>query len=137
MKRCPKCKIPKPRDKFYKNKTTKDGLYGYCKVCHINLTKKWKKENKKLYLSIRKKRYHKRIKFFSDYKKDLGLKCRKCRENNPACLVFHHRNPSRKSFNIGCSIARYSIKRIIKEIAKCDVLCANCHAKLHYNLKKK
>ncbi len=30
---------------------------------------------------------------------------------------------------------RMSKERILKEIAKCDVLCRNCHAKLHWEIR--
>lgn len=40
---------------------------------------------------------------------------------------FDHRDPMDKTFTI--SAARtYSDQRIIEEIAKCDVVCKNCHA---------
>lgn len=135
MKQCFKCKISKPENRFYKNERTKDGLYIYCKACHSIITKKWQKENKELCSSIRKKRYNKKRKFLVSYKK--GLKCQVCGESDSVCLVFHHRNPKEKDFYVGCSVSGYSLERIMKEIAKCDVLCANCHAKLHYKLRKK
>lgn len=33
MKTCNKCGIEKPKSRFYKNKTTKDGLQHWCKIC--------------------------------------------------------------------------------------------------------
>ena len=33
MKFCPRCKIEKSLDKFYKNPKTKDGLRSWCKLC--------------------------------------------------------------------------------------------------------
>ena len=60
--------------------------------------------------------------------------CTKCNENHPACLDFHHRDSSEKEYTIAYLTGNTgSIKRIIQEIEKCDVLCANCHRKLHYN----
>jgi hypothetical protein len=60
------------------------------------------------------------------------LKC-KCGENDIACLVFHHKDPSKKEINIGEAINRgWSIKRLTKELMKCEVMCSNCHRKLHY-----
>jgi len=35
MKKCRKCSLTKPTNNFYKNKKVKDGLYSYCKSCHI------------------------------------------------------------------------------------------------------
>lgn len=59
--------------------------------------------------------------------------CKHCGETHPACLQFHHRDPSMKDFSISNAVGwGWSIARIEAEIAKCDVLCGNCHAKIHY-----
>jgi len=64
-----------------------------------------------------------------------GLSC-SCGENHIACLDFHHRNPDEKEITIAEVFRKgWGWERIEKEIAKCDVLCKNCHAKLHYNEK--
>lgn len=133
-KRCSKCKTYKSKSEFYKSKADKSGLCSYCKVCNAIVTKKWRKENKGLFYSYTKKYKDKKRKLYIEYKK--GLKCQECGENHPACLVFHHRNPKEKVFTIGCSAPGYSIKKTMSEIAKCDVFCANCHKKLHYDLRK-
>ncbi len=57
--------------------------------------------------------------------------CSRCEESDLACLDFHHRDGGEtKEGHIGY-IRRFSIERILAEIAKCDVLCANCHRKHH------
>lgn len=41
-------------------------------------------------------------------------------------------------FNISEAVQRgYSLDRIKKEIKKCIVLCANCHAIRHFNMRNK
>lgn len=61
------------------------------------------------------------------------LKCAQCGENHPATLQFHHCDPQNKDFNLSEAVREgYSIERIKREVAKCTVLCANCHAKEHY-----
>lgn len=56
--------------------------------------------------------------------------CRKCGERDPRCLQFHHRNPNEKKFDLP-TWANASKKRLQKELNKCEILCANCHAKEH------
>jgi hypothetical protein len=58
--------------------------------------------------------------------------CKRCGYNeHPAALHFHHvRGP--KLFNIGRSMG-YSAAVMEAEIAKCDVLCADCHHAEHRN----
>ena len=56
-----------------------------------------------------------------------------CGESHIACLQFHHPDPLEKSFEIGLARCRmWSLKRLRREMDKCQVLCANCHAKLHW-----
>lgn len=73
----------------------------------------------------------KRRAWLKEYKKT--LKCSRCPESFWACLDFHHKNPEEKEFEIREIVDKgVSMARILKEIAKCDVLCANCHRKEHF-----
>lgn len=59
--------------------------------------------------------------------------CARCGEDHPATLDFHHRDPAAKDFNLSnVSAYGWSLERIQAEIAKCEVLCANCHRKEHW-----
>lgn len=44
-KTCSKCKQELPVTEFYKNKSSKDGLYGSCKKCHCERTRAWSSKN--------------------------------------------------------------------------------------------
>ena len=58
--------------------------------------------------------------------------CRQCGESDPRCLDFHHRKPSEKAMAINKMVLYgYSKSRIRAEIEKCELLCANCHARFH------
>ena len=52
-----------------------------------------------------------------------------CGESHPACLDFHHLTKD-KQINIA-DAKGWGLARIMKEIKKCTVICANCHRKLH------
>jgi hypothetical protein len=56
------------------------------------------------------------------------LKCNRCSENRAAALQFHHKDPSIKQLDISRAVWKRSWKWILREIDKCEVLCANCHA---------
>ena len=46
----------------------------------------------------------------------------------PYQMDFDHRDPSIKSFNVMTGRAMLmSTRRVLDEVAKCDVVCANCH----------
>lgn len=64
------------------------------------------------------------------------LSCNQCGEAHSAALDFHHRDPSGKEYNVSQMFSgTYSRQTILAEIEKCDVLCSNCHRKLHHDLK--
>jgi len=53
-------------------------------------------------------------------------KCKNCGESRPECLDFHHRHG--KDFTISKLVVRKAtIPKLKEAIARCDVLCANCH----------
>ncbi|MFA5558899.1 MAG: hypothetical protein WDA59_05510 [Methanofastidiosum sp.] len=88
--------------------------------------------NKEKYLEKNRRLRARNYAFLKELKSK--LKCSVCGEDHIACLDFHHRNPEEKEYTIGEIPNRcWSIKRIQEEIDKCDVLCANCHRKFHYN----
>ena len=63
-----------------------------------------------------------------------GHECIKCGENNPVCLCYHHRKGTIKKDTIAAMLHEFRSKEIIiEELKKCDCLCHNCHAKLHYS----
>jgi len=129
IKKCSKCKKIKPLDEFAKNKVKKDGYGHNCLVCQRLYIKAHYEANKKYYSEKARKREKANAEWFKKYKN--GLSCLKCGENHPACLDFHHRDPNKKESEISRLIQYCSLKNTIKEINKCDVLCSNCHRKLH------
>lgn len=57
--------------------------------------------------------------------------CALCGIKHPAVLQFHHTR-GEKAFEIAIAVAQcFAWERIEEEIAKCDVVCANCHHKAH------
>lgn len=63
-----------------------------------------------------------------DYK---GNKCSKCGYDKcPGALDFHHLE--NKEFNISNNGITNSWAKVLKELDKCVILCANCHRELHY-----
>ena len=57
--------------------------------------------------------------------------CSQCSEDDPRVLQFHHRDESEKEFTIGAAVNYRSLEALLREVEKCDVLCANCHIKTH------
>lgn len=71
--------------------------------------------------------------FINNYK--LANSC-ECGETHTACLEFHHTDPSTKDFDVALAVNKcLSLEKLIQEISKCIVLCANCHRKLHFMMK--
>lgn len=90
--------------------------------------KRWYEKNKALQVARVRARQEELRVWLEEYKATLA--CSRCPENDPVCLDFHHCDPSLKEVNIANAIhSGWSKARIEAEIAKCEVLCANCHRK--------
>jgi hypothetical protein len=63
-----------------------------------------------------------------------GGRCSRCGyDRSHAALTWHHLEPSSKSFRLDLrSLSNRGKRSIDAEIAKCILLCANCHAEEHF-----
>lgn len=133
MKQCNKCQKQFEINNFCKNKRFSDGLNPRCKICKKEEAKKHYLKHKRKILDKNKEKNQLRFKKFKEYIYNLKLKgCSKCKENNPCCLEFHHKDPNQKEFDISTAICHRlkGIKTILIEINKCIILCINCHRKI-------
>ncbi len=64
--------------------------------------------------------------------------CMDCGVKYPSvCMEFDHRTPRFKYQAVGnLASSHWSIKRIQQEIAKCDLVCSNCHRIRTYSKKQ-
>ncbi len=54
--------------------------------------------------------------------------CADCQQRFPPCAMdFDHRDPGSKRYTVTRMIGRAGSARILAEVAKCDIVCANCH----------
>jgi hypothetical protein len=87
-------------------------------------------EHKTQYRDRVRERRQQRTAWLRELKRKYG--CSKCPEHHPACLDFHHRDPRHKSGEVCQMLHRGSWQKVLEEIDKCEVLCSNCHRKLHW-----
>ncbi len=67
----------------------------------------------------------------------MGGECQVCGYHKyQGALDFHHIDPSTKSFGIGGYRHSRSWDRVKKELAKCILVCANCHREIGAGIVK-
>ena len=129
MKRCCACKSEQPIENFNRNKCRKDGLQSRCRPCDQHRAREKYRGS-----SIEQEKTKLRSKTLSDSNNEfvyallLVSKCVTCGENDPATLDFDHLVPEDKHLNVS-RMKKHSRKTLEAEIAKCQIICANCHRK--------
>jgi hypothetical protein len=70
------------------------------------------------------------------YIKQFGGRCQSCglelTDNNYCVFDFHHEYPQEKEY-MWSKLRLLSDSRIQEELAKCKLLCANCHRMAHHD----
>jgi hypothetical protein len=61
------------------------------------------------------------------YADKIAKGCSRCPERRPSCLQYHHLDPSKKVAGIGKLMQSAHPDVVAAEMAKCILLCANCH----------
>jgi len=123
-KKCIRCKILRNPSSFANNSNwTKHTI---CKTCHNKYASEHYRKNKSKY----KENLRRRQKIAHDFINDIKSKnpCKDCGKKYPFYIMeFDHRNPNTKRDAVSKLRRHCSHKTISKEIAKCDLLCSNCH----------
>jgi uncharacterized Zn finger protein len=129
MQKCRDCGETKPWIEFNKNKAKKSGYGTKCRECMKIYRHKHYRENKERLREeiTTRKNYIKE--WFREYKKTLS--CSQCGFSHPAALDFHHTRDKENLVSMMASCG-HSKQRILDEVAKCEILCANCHRIHHY-----
>lgn len=98
-------------EKFYKGKST------LCTQCVSKNTVCRNRKNKLLAVAYK------------------GSICQRCGyDKYIGALQFHHRNPDLKDPNWNLIKNRH-FDKIKEELDKCDLLCSNCHAEVHHEIR--
>jgi hypothetical protein len=114
VKHCNICDQTLPLGMFYRNCRMPDGYLKQCKQCHGDR-----------YRVARAQRAKQSRLYIQQIKLDRG--CADCGFNShPAALDFDHLPEFVKVYRV-CTMADMSRELIDAEIAKCEVVCANCH----------
>jgi hypothetical protein len=116
MKRCKMCGEEKPLSEFYGNYKTKDGRLSWCKPCTVI---RYREGVLRRAAAVRS--------YIQSIKMERG--CTDCGyREHPEALEFDHLPGFVKEHRIAQLSAGAKREKIDAEIAKCEVVCANCHA---------
>lgn len=111
MKTCARCHKEKDESQFFKK--TGKRLHSYCKPCFSRYCMdRW----------LARKRWAIEL---------LGGKCADCGNTfHQNVYEFHHNDPTEKELDWN-KLRQCGIAKIKLELAKCTMLCANCHRHKH------
>jgi hypothetical protein len=89
--------------------------------------KLWWQRNRERHMRNTRKNKAKRREFiYTNFK---SKPCMDCGGSfPPECMQFDHRPGTIKSFSVSSHGLSKSLDKLLAEIEKCDVVCANCHA---------
>lgn len=126
---CSMCRVWKALDEFHLKRASRDGRQSRCRACNIAAQIRFHADHPELC----RDRISKRSLRLRDRNRTLLLAylldhpCIDCGEPDPVVLEFDHVRGT-KAANV--SMLVFGLKRwetILEEIAKCEVVCANCH----------
>ncbi len=127
MRRCGVCGESKPMEAFAWRRRKKVQRDSMCRECRRAYGRKHYEANRERYIqnaaALRRKNRVERTAYLIEYFESHS--CVVCGESDPVVLEFDHLRD--KEFDVCQGLAERSWQSVLNEIAKCDVVCANCH----------
>ena len=125
MKLCPRCQTLKEETDF--GVRTNGKAQAWCRACHQAYQRNYYREHQAYYADLQARRVRRNRQML---RKAKSVPCADCGQTFPFYVMdFDHRPGEVKAFALAnvAGQTRISAERIQAEIAKCDVVCANCH----------
>jgi hypothetical protein len=127
---CSKCGRLLPESEFAFKYKQLNLLHTNCRACQRPMRHAAYERNKKYYQSKIYDRQRELLIWFEGLKSSVS--CLRCGFSHPAAIQFHHRDPKQKDMEIYLAVRKgWGKERILRELEKCDPLCANCHFIVH------
>jgi hypothetical protein len=127
LRRCGRCGKSKPIEEFAWRRRTRGQRDNYCAPCRADYKREHYAANRPRYVSQALARKQalaaERAAFLIEFFRERP--CADCGEADPVVLEFDHKTD--KLFNISKGLRDRSWQSVLDEIAKCEVVCANCH----------
>ena len=126
-KYCKRCDSHLSRELFTESSARYDGLQSYCRECMKLYRKEYYERNKQSHLDRNKKSMARMRLFILERKSASCSDCGVTYPGEPWLMEFDHRQRSDKREEINMSLRSGSMKRLIEELDKCDLVCVVCH----------
>ncbi|MGI8576036.1 MAG: hypothetical protein ACR2MA_12050 [Egibacteraceae bacterium] len=127
-KRCSRCGTTKPIDEFPLRRRDTGKRQPYCRSCKAVYQRDWYERNRDRHIADVQRNRQRRI--IDNRTIIAAAKDRPCVDCGvrfpPFVLDFDHVKES-KDGNVSEMVRHVSPRVLLTEIAKCDVVCANCH----------
>lgn len=127
-KRCIKCGEEKPLTQFYKRSGAKDGHRNECSACKRAGARTYRREN---YAAIRANVERGRSEVRAYLRALKENPCADCGQTFPHWVMDFHHLRDKEVMISRLASGGYPMRRVKAEVAKCVLLCSNCHRIRH------
>lgn len=128
MKPCSKCGLMLPLSEYHLRHDTNGTYRSDCRSCRSEYHRAYYQKNRERCREHQRRnqprRRHENRRRLFEYLAD--KRCVDCGETDPVVLELDHVR-GQKDFNIGSMVSAFAWSRIVAELKKCVVRCANCH----------
>jgi hypothetical protein len=125
---CGRCGRRRSSDEFHR---ADDGLQPWCKSCKREYAAAHYQAHKARRRAQNKRRHEEFLRWYVGLKS--GRPCAACGNVfHPAAMQWDHLPGRPKTADVAVLARRGNRKRVLDEIANCELVCANCHAVRSY-----
>lgn len=122
----------KNKDEYGRDRLFINGHNGRKYSDPIQFKKEWRSRNKKArHVYAYKRSMERKVKLIKIKEEKCNICSLEYNGKNAGIFQFHHLNPKEKLFRLSLSSMWKNWNKILLELNKCQLLCANCHFQIH------